>query len=170
MVDENEKRRIAQEVFAVTGQAVPENDALVLAALFYSRKLQDAARASADHINTSAASTRAVVDSAAVLVEKAMASNRLLVDAIEVRLKHAVRDASKVQSNQAGPPRGWRGVVAGIAFGVIATFGGIGVACNGSLSWISDAAIGHTVMLVYPTLNPGVKDELLEKVAKLAGH
>lgn len=167
MVDPNEKRRIAQEVFAITGVAVPEDDPIVLAALFTAHTMQQTARDAASRITMATAPSRAIVDSAAALVEKAVANNKVLADTIELRVKKAVRDASRTQSTHEGPPQGWRGVLAGVAFGAVATAGAVGVACNFSFSWTKDAALGRVFQAVYPTLTDRSKKEWSRQVEKL---
>lgn len=161
MVDVNEKERIVQEVFAITGMAVPENDALVLAALFYSHKLQETARDAVSQINMASASTRAVIDAAAALVQKSATNNKVLPDTIESRVKKAVREASRIDSSGDGPPTGWRGVLAGIAFGILLTGGVVGIACNFNRSLFSDARLGAEWRWVLPTLPPDLRDKLI---------
>lgn len=100
--------------------------------------------------------------------EKEAASRaKALADGIEARLKKAVRDASRAQSTQEGPPQGWRGVLAGIAFGVVATAGAVGVACNFSFSWTGDAALGRVLKAVYPTLSASSREEFSRQYEKL---
>lgn len=166
MVDVNEKDRIVQEVFAITGMAVPENDALVLAALFYSHKLQETARDAVSQINMASASTRTVIDAAAALVQKSVANNKVLADTIESRVKKAVREANRIESSGEGPPTGWRAVFAGIAFGILLTGGVISVACGFKYSWISDARFGAEWKRVLPDLPPELRDKLIEHFEK----
>lgn len=166
MVDATEKRRIAQEVFAITGAAVPEDDALVLAALFYSHKMQEASRDAAGQIKLANASGRAVIDDAAAVVRQAAASNRALADAFEVRLQKALRQAAKIQTTDQGPPQGWRGVLAGVALGIFIAGGAMSVACNFRLSWFSDARFGAEWATVLPSLPPDLRDKIIEHYHK----
>jgi hypothetical protein len=148
MVDAMEKRRIAQEVFAITGVAVPEDDALVLAALFYSNKMQEASR------------------EAAAVVRQAAASNKALADAFEARLQKALRQAAKSQSRDQGPPQSWRGVLAGVALGIFIALGTMLVACDFSLTWFSDARFGAEWKHTLPSLDPALRDKMIEHYQK----
>lgn len=151
MVDAMEKRRIAQEVFAITGAAVPEDDALVLAALFYSHKLQEASR------------------EAAAVVRQTTASNKALADAFEARLQKALRQAAKSQSRDQGPPQGWRGVLAGVVLGIFIALGTMVVACDFSLTWFSDAKFGAEWKHTLPSLDPALRDKMIEHYQKHRG-
>lgn len=166
MVDVVEKRRIAQEVFAITGAAVPEDDALVLAALFYSHKMQEASRNAAGQIKLANASGRAVIDDAAAVVRQAAASNKALADAFEARLQKALRQAARTQSRDQGPPQGWRGVLAGVVLGIFITLGTMLVACDFSLTWFSDARFGAEWKHTLPSLDPALRDKMIEHYQK----
>jgi len=166
MVDVAVRRRIAHEVYMITGVLVPDDDVLMLAALFYSEKMQEAARQAASHFATTNVSTRAIVDDAAATVRKAAASNKALADAIEARVKKAVLEAGRFQSNQDGPPTRWRGVLAGVALGIYIAGGVVSVACGFSFSWIADAHLGMDVKRAMATLEPGVRDKLIEHLEK----
>lgn len=165
MADVTEQRRIAQEVFEITGTAVPEDDAIVLAALFYARKMQDAGRDAARQISSASASSRTIVEDAAALVRTSAANNKFLADAFEVRLQKALRQVISAQSSREGPPQGWRGVLAGVALGMFTMAGIVSVACQGSFAWVEDAKVGRMFSDIYPKLSPAAQAEVMKRAA-----
>jgi hypothetical protein len=166
MVDVAERRRIAHEVYTITGVLVPEDDPIVLAALFYAQKLRDAAGDAAGQLASASAESRAVVHAASVLIQQATAERKALADTIEARMKKVIKDAARVQYKQEGPPPGWRGVLAGAVLGMFLTGGVVAVACNFSFAWIEDARIGAEFKRVLPKLDPSLRDKLMEYLEK----
>jgi hypothetical protein len=162
----SEHKRIQQEVYAITGQHVPEDDVMILAALFYAQKMQDAGRDAAGEVNAAAASTWMVVNESAVLLRKSLESNRALANAFESRLQKLVRQVEKRQAIPEGPPPGWRGVFAGVALGIFVTLGTMLVACNFSLTWFSDARFGAAWRHTLPSLDPALRDKLIKHYQK----
>jgi hypothetical protein len=161
------RRRIAGEVYRVTGVHIPEDDVLVLAALFYSEKLQEAAREAAGHITVATATGRAVVDDAADVVRKAAANNSVLADAIEARLQKGLRQILKSHSTQAGGTvltarHMLASFAAGAAAVVLATF----FAAGFSYSWIGDAADGRAFNRIFSQLGPAAKAKIIEQLKK----
>lgn len=166
MVDVAEHRRIAHEVYTITGVLVPEDDPIVLAALFYAQKLRDAAGDAAGQLASASAESRAVVHSASALIQQSAAERKALADTIEARMKKVIKDAARVQSQQEGPPPGWRGVFAGVVLGMFLTGGVVAVACNFSFAWIQDARIGAEFKRVLPKLDSSLRDKLMEYFEK----
>lgn len=161
-----EHKRIQQEVYAITGKHVPEDDVMILAALFYAQKMQDAGRDAAGQITTAGALTRAAVSEATALLRRSVESNKALADAFEARLHKVVRQVTKAQPSQEGPPQGWKGVLAGVALGIFITGGAMLVACNFRLSWFSDARFGAEWAVVLPSLPPDLRDKMIEHYQK----
>lgn len=166
MAELAERRRIAHEVYMITGVLVPEDDPIVLAALFYAQKLRDAAGDAAGQLTSASAESRAVVNAASALIQQAAAERKALADTIEARMKKAIKDAVRAQSTHEGPPQGWRGVFAGVAFGLLLAGGFIVIASNFSFAWIQDARIGAEFKRVLPKLDPSLRDELMEYFEK----
>lgn len=167
MLDDNEKRRIAQEVFAITGVAVAENDPLVLAALFYAHKMQEAARQAAGQITTASASTRSVVQDAAEAVRKATASNKALVDMIDARFQKGLRQVAKSQSTHGtGSSNSIRLVFGAFMAGAVAVVLGIAFASGFSYSWMQDAADGRAFNRVRASLDPGTRAKIMAQLKK----
>jgi hypothetical protein len=162
----SEHKRIQQEVYAITGQHVPEDDVMILAALFYAQKMLEAGRDAAGQINSAGASTRAVVNESAALLRKSLESNRALADAFESRLHKVIRQVANAQTSQNSPPTGWRGVFAGVALGIFVTLGAMLVACDFSLTWFSDARFGAEWKHTLPSLDPALRDKMIEHYQK----
>lgn len=156
-----ERRRIAHEVYMITGVLVPEDDVLVLAALFYSRKLQEAASEAAGQLSSASSANRAIVDEAVNAIRQAAADRQALADAIGAQVKKAVRDAGGVQSTQEGIRPDWRRLLAAMAFGAFFTAGAMAVACNFSFSWIADARLGSQMRRAFPHFDPVVQDKII---------
>lgn len=162
-----EQKRIQQEVYAITGQHVPEDDVLVLAALFYAHKMQDAARQAAGHINTAGAASRAVVDDAANAVRQATKNNLVLAEAFDARLQKGLRQVLQFQSRMGGGTAlTARHMLAAFAAGAVAVVLAISFASGFSYSWMSDAAMGRAFNRVSPELDPAVRTKVMDQLRK----
>lgn len=190
-----ERRRLTAEVFAVTGKKCAEDDPIIVAALFQAHSVREAGRDAVDQIaqavqavltsaadvNTAAvraetvakhaaderkAFAQAAADERKAFAQTASAAQKALADSIDTQVKKAVRDASRAQSTQEGPPQGWRGVVAGVVLGVFISFGTMLVACNFRLSWFSDARFGAEWAQTLPSLDPALRDKMIEHYQK----
>jgi hypothetical protein len=94
------------------------------------------------------------------------AAQKGLADAIDARVKKAVREAGRSQSTQEGPPQGWRGVLCGVALGIFMTVGALSVCFNFSRTWFSDARLGAQLKRVLPSFDPAVRDKFIEQFDK----
>ena len=157
-----ERRHIAHEVYMITGVLVPEDDVLVLAALFYSRKLLEAASEAAGQITSANTANRVVVDEAVNAIRQAAADRKAVVDAIAAEVKKAIREAGGVQSSQDGPHSDWRRLLAVMVFGFFFAGGVMAVACNFSFSWIADARLGSQMRRAFPHFDPVVQDRIIQ--------
>ena len=98
-------------IFAATGKKVDEDDPIIVGALFQAYIMREASREVADQIAqvalavTSAVeeARMAVVDAATMLHQAAIAE-KVRGDALEARVRRAVRDISYVQYLGEGPP------------------------------------------------------------------
>lgn len=173
MQDAVERRKAVNEVFVATGVQVDESDPIIVAALFQAYMTREAGQVAAAQMLAASEAVQAMANEAKAAAANAAATMRLVAaerkalgDAVEVRVKKAIREASHVQSSQEGPPTGWRGVLAGIAFGIILTGGLVGIACNFNRSLFSDARLGAEWRQAYPTLPPNLRDKLIEHFEK----
>jgi len=157
-----ERRRIAHEVYMITGVLVPEDDVLVLAALFYSRKLQDAASDAAGQLTSASTASRMVVDEAVKAIRQAAADRQVLADAIGVQVKKSIREAGGLQSSQEGIRQDWRSLLAAMAFGFCFAGGAMAVACNFSFSWVADARLGSQMRRAFPHFDAVVQDKIID--------
>jgi len=168
-----ERRAVATAVFAATGKKVDEDDPIIVAALFQAYSVREAGRESAAQITEAG---KALVDAvsdareaaaeAGAIARQAAAERKATADALEARVRKALKDAGRVQSTHEAPPEGWRGVFAGVAFGLLLAGGLIVIACNFSFAWIQDARIGAEFKRVLPKLEPSLRDELMEYFEK----
>jgi hypothetical protein len=161
-----ERRRIAHEVYMITGILVPEDDVVVLAALFYSRKLREAASEAAEQITRAGAASRIVVDEARSAMRQAAADRQALADAIGAQVKKSIRDAGGGQSTHEGLRPDWRRLLAAMAFGCFFAGGAIAVACNFNFSWIADARLGSQMRRAFPHFDPVVQDKIIQYFEK----
>jgi len=168
-----ERRAVTTAVFAATGKKVDEDDPIVVAALFQAYSVREAGRESAAQITKAG---QALVDAvndarkaaaeAGAMARQAAAERKACADALETRVRKALKDAERLQSTHEGPPQGWRGVFAGVAFGLLLAGGVMTVACNFSFAWIQDARIGAEFKRVLPKLDPSLRDKLMDYFEK----
>jgi hypothetical protein len=168
-----ERRAVVTAVFAATGKKVDEDDPIIVAALFHASTMRDASRAAAGQIAEAGQAVKLAADDArkvavetGSLLRQAAADEKRRADALEARITKAIREAGRTQSSDGGPPRGWRGVIAGLAVGFVMAGGIISVACGFSFSWVTDARIGAEFRRVVPTMDPTLRDKLMEHLEK----
>jgi hypothetical protein len=182
------RKEVVDEVFRITGKIVSDTDPVVTAALFFSHKVYESGVAAAGQISDAAVKASTVVIAAEAACRTMRAEHTQLIDAIvkdrqaqaaenkaersrlaaelEGRLQRSLKSASRVHPSGEGPPTGWRGVLAGIAFGILLTGGVTLIACNFNRSLFSDARFGAEWKRVIPTLPPGLRDKLIEHFEK----
>jgi hypothetical protein len=179
-----ERSRLTAEVFALTGKKCAEDDPIIVAALFQTHSVRAAGREIVEEItgatqavlvavseaSRAAARAEAVANSAAddrkAIAQAAAAAQKALANTIDSQIKKAVREAGRVHSTGQGPPQGWRGVLAGVALGIFVALGTMLVACNFSLTWFSDARFGAEWKHVLPSLDPALRDKMIEHFEK----
>jgi hypothetical protein len=187
MVSQTDRQRISEEVFAVTGEKLPADDPLVLAALFYAATVREAAATVRDA--GTAAATRVTAASVDLLefaqsvadehvafiaafearferlAYEAAAERAAIVNACEARLEkhmHRVAEVKSKPDEEPMVPRWYLGAAfsgGAVAF-ALATF----VACDFSVSWPTESAVGREFMRSLPSMPPKLKAELLEYV------
>lgn len=168
-----ERRAVVTAVFAATGKKVDEDDPIIVAALFYAYTMRKASREAVGQIAEAGEAVKQVVDEArkvaveaGTIARTAAVDEKKRADALDARITKAIREAARTQSSNAGPPTGWRGVMAGLAVGFFIAGGIISVACGFSFSWVTDARIGAEFRRVVPTLEPALRDKLMEHLEK----
>lgn len=170
-----ERRSVVTAVFAATGKKVDEDDPIIVAALFQAYTMREASREAAGMIAEAGNAMKLVVADArnaaaeaSTIARQAAADRKALADAVSAQVKRALREAGAVQSSQDGPPTGWRGGLAGIAFGILLTGGAMAIACNFSFSWVTDARLGAQIRRAFPNFDPVVQDKIIQYFQKPA--
>jgi hypothetical protein len=163
MVDSDERLRLINEVFAATGRKLTEDDPLTVAALFYAVTVRAAGKEAA----------RDVTAAAAPLIEAAEAAAKdraALADAFSARLDKHVRQAVKAQADQGDKliPQ-WHATVAFVA-GAIGVLLATIVACDFSVSWPNQAAVGRDFLRALPSMEPELRAKLLDHVEHTRKH
>jgi hypothetical protein len=177
---QEDQQRLTELVFAVTGEKLPSDDPLVVAALFYADTLRVAAKDAAELVESAGSAEREHLTRTAVEIRDAGASARLLVDeskhllltaanvqkaladSFEARLTEALRDAAKVQARQNGismisVQHAALGALVALLLGAaLFAFGTAGV-CGYSFSWMNDASVGREFLRTLPTMNPTLR-------------
>jgi len=173
MYDAAQMRAITADVFAVTGKKMDEDDPIVVAAFFQAHIMRQATREAAGQIAEAGKAVKVAVDDACKVVADATAlarqtaaDQKAYVNAVDICLRKAIREAGRVESSQVSPPRGWRGVLAGVVLGVFVAAGLLSIACDFSFSWVHDASVGRAYMRAIPTLEPSLRQKLLKHVEK----
>lgn len=167
MVDLAERRRIAHEVYTITGVLVPEDDPIVLAALFYAQKMREAAGDAAGQLVSASAASQAVVDAAMKALQQSASNNRALADAFDARLQKGLQQVRKPQSTPgAGITLTLRHLFAAFAAGAAAVILALSFASGFSYSWMGDAAMGRAFNRVSPDLDPALRAKVLEQLKK----
>lgn len=185
MSEKDDQRRLAESVFAVTGEKLPEDDPLVVAALFYADTLRVAAKdaaatvASAGEIERAHLAHNAVklgeattatlllIDEAKRLVKSASAAQQLLADSFETRMHKAMREYTKQQARQGGQgsvPTVHAGlaVIAALLLGAALFAFGTAAVCGYSFSWMNDASVGRAFLRTLPTMDPAQREKLVD--------
>lgn len=176
MAREDEKRRVAEAVFAVTGEKLPQDDPLVVAALFYADTLRSAGAEAAAAIRSAAAEQSEVakastgqhpsLEEVILLLRRAAAERSTLVDDLDKRIQRSLHKV--VQQRPAGAPlrRSAMEVVATLAAGVVLLFCVEFVWFDFSLDWANDVRTGRAFNRSVPTLAPDLRKRLIEHIEK----
>ena len=189
-MDVNEERKsIAQAVFAITGDKLPEGDPLITAALFYAQQMRDAGRAAAADITQAsegsgiaerlgeAVAKRLVVDRSnlsdeleARLQKWIKPDSTKLAQDLDVRMQKWIKVASKGQSGHTRLPfiPAWYAAVAFVAGAAVLVISA-SVAGGFNFSRSDDAALGRSLGRALPTLDPEVNAKLIDHMRKHPG-
>jgi hypothetical protein len=95
MFNEVDKKRMAEAVFAVTGQKLPQDDVLVVAALFYASTVREAGEDAAEAIVMAG---RDISQDLASTIDAAKASIREAVDEAKGAARTASKEAEKASA------------------------------------------------------------------------
>lgn len=170
-MDLQEKRhQIAAEIFAATGAKVDGYDPLIIAALFYSQHLNAAGNTVTLQLEAAAKEVRAASQVATAANSTLLADRARLLKEIEAHVARCVKQASKGQSN----PYRLRDIpfwyaVAGAFAGAVALAAALAVGIERGSSLAEDAAVGRSFARVVPTMDPKLKQELMEHLRKNPG-
>jgi len=163
------RKRIVDEVFSATGAKMDPEDPLVTAALYYSYELSNASKGVASEIQGATAELRASMQllqgaNAAVIAER-----KKLMQDIEAHVTKCVKLVSKGQSNVQDFSRipVWYAVAGAVAGALaLSTALLVGVERNSALA--EDAAVGRAFARALPTMDPKLKQQLMEHLHKPA--
>ncbi|WP_141839311.1 hypothetical protein [Herbaspirillum sp. SJZ107] len=188
MIEVRERKRLAQDVFSLTGQRLDEDDPVTVAALFYAQLLREASESAVEQ-------TQSVNREAAAAVQEAMAlcrnfeaernafatemakertrreveyaiERRKLVAELDGKIQRCVKIASR--NNAAGAQSDWLPWPVSLAFtlGMFVFAAMVTVACDFNFSWVQDAKIGRAFIRATPDLDPGTRAKLLGRLEK----
>lgn len=189
---EDDQRRLAETVFAVTGQRLPADDPLVVAALFYADTLRHASADAAQSIlatgqtagamlteavvsacdaareaqTTMQTTAEAMMQAAAAERKEAATDRKALVTDIEKRVQQCLRQAAPRQSSDACTRWTATELVAAVAAGVVLLFCVEFVWFDFSLDWTRDVRAGRAFNRLVPTLAPDLRKRLIEHIEK----
>lgn len=196
MVDSQERKAITLQLFAATGETIPEDDPIVTGAILFSHMLNEVARLSADEIKLAGqhaavaiheaaqhatlvmneASQRCVAETAAAAKVASSQSKRLDAEVIQAikKIEAELLKAVKIASRSHGSTvtlryiPAWYAVIGALAVGLaLATAWVVGVEQGATLA--EEAAIGRSFTRVVPTMDPKLKAQLMEHVRKNPG-
>lgn len=167
MPDVSDRRRIAHEVYTLTGVLVPEDDVLVLAAMFYAEKMREAARGAAGEIAAAGDSTRVAATEAKEAMRLAIANNKVLADTIDARVQKSLSQVVKAQSTrEGGIVLSTKHLFGAFALGAASVVLATCVASGFSYSWMADATVGKAYRAILPELDPQTKAKIMEQLKK----
>lgn len=168
-----ERRSVVTAVFAATGKKVDEDDPIIVAALFHAHTIREASLQAAGHIadvgrtvTQAVEEARSVALEAGAMIRQVTADEKKRAAVLDARITKALRESGRVGSSENSPPAGWRGVMAGMAMGILLFGGAISVACGFSFSWVSDASLGAEFRRSVPTMDPSLRDKLIAHLEK----
>lgn len=188
MVREDDKRRLAEAVFAVTGEKLPQDDPLVIAALFYAETVRSAGAEAAAAIQAAGAEAAAAVRAAGleqaaavgkrnavqegalqevvILLRRAAAERNAIGEDMGTRMQKCLSQAIHKQPTGAPVRRSAMEVVATIAAGVVLLFCVEFVWFDYSMDWVNDLRTGRKFNRSVPTLDPDLRKRLIEHIEK----
>ncbi|MFC5550196.1 hypothetical protein [Massilia aerilata] len=202
MSDPAARKAIVLELFAATGESIPENDPIVTGAIIFSHKLNEVAKLSAEEMRAAGrlaaaalheaakeaslvldkASERRAVESAATTA-KAEAAVRAAAGQIErmaadraqlLKLVEASAKSAKATANgQPGPLSlryvpAWFAVI-GALVGAVALASAWVIGVERGTAQAEDAAVGRSFARAVLTMDPKLRQELMEHLSKNSG-
>lgn len=164
------RKQIAAEVFATTGAKVDGYDPMVIAALFYSQQLRTAGDTVAEQLQTVAADLHTASQAATAANRSLSADRAKLMKDIESHVARCVKLAGNGQSGvqDFGRIPIWYAVVGALA-GAVALSAALMVGVERNSAMAEDAAVGRAFARALPTMDPKLKQRLLEHVRKNHG-
>lgn len=157
------RKRVVDDVFSATGAKMEPDDPLVIAALYYSYEMRLAGDVVAGQLQAAAAELRSAADS------DSKDRTKILRD-IEAHVAKCAKAAG--QGRASPPPLGyvptWYAVV-GAVMGAVALSAAMLVGIERGSAQAQDAAVGRSFARVVPTLDPKLKQQLMEHLRKNPG-
>lgn len=180
----DERRAVVNAVFAATGKKVDEDDPIIVAALFQAFTMREvvreasaqiaeaglAVKRAADDAHRAVVASEAASRSAAVVLERMSAERTQLVKAVEAQMVKCLKQASKGQSSAKGMRDipFWYAVGGALAGAVVlAVAFTVGIQHGSSLA--EEAAVGRSFSRIVPTMDPKLKQQLMEHLRKNPG-
>jgi hypothetical protein len=167
---QDKRHQIASEIFAATGAKVDGYDPLIIAALFYSQHLRAAGDTVALQLEAAASELRAASQVATAANASLLADRAKLLKDIEAHVARCVKQASKGQSS----PQGLRDIpfwyaVGGAVAGAVVLAVALTVGIQHGSSLAEEAAVGRSFSRVVPSMDPKLKQQLIEHLRKNPG-
>jgi hypothetical protein len=182
-----DQQRLTELVFAITGDKLPKDDPLVVAALYYAATLREAAKDAATmiisageiergelariavEISDDGANARLAVEEAKRLLRSASTAQQALADSFENRMTKTLRETAKLQAKQDGQGmvslvHALLGALAALLSGAVLFAFGTAAVCGYSFSWVNDASVGRAFLRSLPTMDPRLRQKLIDHV------
>ena len=163
---EEDQRRLAETVFAVTGEKLPQNDPLVVAALFYADTLRQASKEAASVILAAGDNQRVALEEAQLLLRRLAAERKAMGEDLEKRIQQCMRQAVTGEPSKSHNRRTAIQILGAVAAGVVLTAAVEFMMFGFSFSWVNDMQVGRAFLRSAPSLDPDLRKRLLEHFEK----
>jgi len=164
------RKQIVDDVFSTTGFKMQDDDPLVTAALFYSQLMRDASQATAAEMRAIAVEMRVASEAVQTAQRTTSAARVTLMKEIERHVVRGIKQAggTHAQSGEIRYLPVWQAVTSAIVAGVVlAATWHFGFAQGASHA--HEAAVGRTFTRAVSTMDPKLRDQVIEHIRKNAG-
>lgn len=185
---DEERKKIVDEIFRVTGRIVLDTDPVVTAALFFSHKLLEAGTIAAKQISDAAVTAQASVQAAQLACQTLQVEQRRFVEIaagecaaraseskaerskmaaeIDAKVQRWAKTVGRVQSTDSGRRiSAWYPFAAFFA-GIALSLGVEFVWFDFSLNWTNDLLVGRAFNRAKPNFDPDLRKRLIEYFEK----
>ena len=165
-----QRKKIVDDVFSITGFKMQDDDPLVTAALFYSQVMRDASEAASVEMRAIAGEIKGASEAALAANRTTSAARMTLMKDIERHVVRCVGQAgvAKVQAGEIRYVPVWQAAAGAIIVGVmLATTWHFGFAQGAEHA--QEAAVGRTFTRAVSTMDPKLRDQVIDHIRKNAG-